>query len=89
MNARLVSTDQMFAAAGFVSREWGDYGYRLGVESSWFEGAVFLVQHSDGSEFRILVDRWGNASLPAQCGKGTIGCEDENPCHDLCDAVSR
>lgn len=77
-----VTTDQMHAAAGFVSREWGEDGYRLGVESSNSSGAVFLVRCSDGGEFRILVDRWGNASLPAQCNRGTIACEVTDLCHD-------
>lgn len=85
----MVPTDQMFAAAGFISREWGDHGYRLGCEySSPFGSAVFLVRHSDGSEFRILVDRWGNATLPAQCGRGTIGCQSDAPIHECVEVAS-
>ncbi len=61
-----VTCDQMSGAAAFLAREWGDYGYRFtGIESPTFAVSVFTVRHSDGSEFAIGADRWGNcAALP-------------------------
>jgi hypothetical protein len=87
--APTVSLDCLSGAMHLLSKDWGDYGYTIGIESAGFNGAVFLVRCSDGGQFRLVSDRWGNASLPAQCNKGTIGCADENLCHDLCDALVR
>lgn len=75
------SLDSFSSAASYVSRNWGDHGYSIGLEASSFGSGIYLVRHSDGSEFRILVDRWGNASRPAQCDRGTIGCEVTDLCH--------
>jgi hypothetical protein len=83
------SIDCISGAIGYVSKNYGDYGYSIGLEASSMGAGIFLVRCSDGGEFRILSDRWGNASYPPQCNKGTIGCADENLCHDLCDAVTR
>lgn len=51
----------MSAAANHVSREYGETGYVLALEEAWFTaGAVFNVRHADGSEFRLVADRYGN-----------------------------
>ena len=56
-----VTPDQMSAAASYIAREWGDYGYRItNIESPTYLVSAFYVRHSDGSEFVILADRWGN-----------------------------
>lgn len=56
-----VTADQMSSAAGYLTREWGDYGYRFtGIESRTYAVAVFRVRCSDGSEFSIVTDKWGN-----------------------------
>lgn len=55
------TTDAAIAAAGIISREWGDHGYRIvGAESPTRGGIRFHVRHTDGSEFAVEVDRWGN-----------------------------
>lgn len=61
-----VTCDQMSSAAGFLVREWGDYGYRFtGITSPSFAVSVFTVRCSDGAEFAIGADKWGNcAALP-------------------------
>lgn len=56
---QMVSAEAMSAAASHLSRNWGDYGYRLGVELAGYGPAVFLARASDGSEFRFLVHRYG------------------------------
>ncbi len=56
----LVTCDCMGAAAGYVSREYGDYGYRLGIVRAGSAGGIFTVHHSDGSQFYIVSDRYGN-----------------------------
>jgi hypothetical protein len=56
-----VSLEAMSGAAGHVMQEYGDnYSIRV-VEGAFFGGGVFEVRASDGAEFAILVDRWGNA----------------------------
>ena len=53
--------DQMSAAASYLNREWGDYGYCIeGVESPTTVVSLFRIVSSDGSRFTIGVDRWGN-----------------------------
>ena len=61
-----VTPDQMASAGGYISREWGDYGYRIeGIESPTHAVAVFRVVASDGSRFAIAADKWGNCrALP-------------------------
>lgn len=53
------------AAAGFVAREWGEYGYAMtGCVGHYIDGPElfyrFGVKASDGSYFEVLADRWGN-----------------------------
>ena len=51
----------MIAAAGYLSRNWGDYGYRIGVhQAEWNGGGVYGCRASDGSEFFLHSDKWGN-----------------------------
>ena len=60
--APAVSVDAMFAAARMLSREWGEYGYVIGLHAADYRGGgVFGCRHSDGSEFFLHADRWGNA----------------------------
>lgn len=58
-----VTADQMSGAAGYLVREWGDYGYRFeGIETRTYAVSVFRVVCSDGGRFCIVADKWGNAS---------------------------
>ena len=58
-----VTTDAMFGAAGMLAREWGDYGYRIGYAGQYGtpdKPYLFVCRHSDGSEFYLVADRYGN-----------------------------
>lgn len=58
----------MGSAASHLSRNWGDYGYRIGLEHGVAGGGLFLCSASDGSEFRFYVDRYGNVvDIPESC----------------------
>jgi hypothetical protein len=58
-----VTADQMSGAAGYLTRNWGDYGYRFtGIESPTHAVSVFRVTVSDGGRFAIVADKWGNCS---------------------------
>jgi hypothetical protein len=60
--SKRVTTDAMSGAAGMLRREWGDYGYTLGIQiMDGRGGAVFGCAHFDGSEFFLYADRYGNA----------------------------
>ena len=62
-DARLTATcDALFAVAGHVSREYGDYGYSIGQVANARGGGIFSVRHFDGSTFFLAVDRWGNVA---------------------------
>jgi hypothetical protein len=63
MYVPMVSSEAMHAAASLLSRDWGEYGYTLGIETAGAGGGIFLCRHFDGSEFRIFADRYGNARL--------------------------
>ena len=61
MSYMSVTADQMACAACHLRENWGDYGYRFtGIESRTYAVAVFRVRCSDGSEFSIVADKWGN-----------------------------
>lgn len=56
-----VSPDQLASAGSYISRYWGDCGYRIvGVESRTHAVSVFRVVAFDGTRFCVLVDRWSN-----------------------------
>lgn len=56
-----VTPDQLSAAGGYISRQWGDYGYRVEeIESATARVSLFHVVASDGSRFTVLADRYGN-----------------------------
>ena len=56
-----VTADQMSSAAGYLTREWGDYGYRFeGIETRTHAVSVFRVVCSDGGRFSIIADKYGN-----------------------------
>ena len=57
-----ITADQMSAAAGYLTRNWGDYGYRFeAIESPTHRVSLFRVCCSDGGRFTIAADRYGNA----------------------------
>jgi hypothetical protein len=57
-----VTADQMSSAAGYLVKNWGDYGYRFeGIETRTHAVSVFRVCCSDGGRFCIVADKWGNA----------------------------
>ena len=62
----LVAPDALSAAAHFVDREYGSYGYRIGIAMSSGAVTAFEVAHFDGSRFNVLVDKWGNARTAPQ-----------------------
>ena len=56
-----VTADQMSSAAGYLVRNWGDYGYRFtDLYSASSAVSVFRVTCSDGGRFTIVADKWGN-----------------------------
>lgn len=60
-----ISPDQMSAAASYISREWGDYGYTIeDVESPTHAVSLFHVRYLDGSRFVVAADKWGNTGGP-------------------------
>lgn len=53
------------AAAHYVEREYGETGYAMAWEYGATGSVVFRVRHFDGSEFRVMADRYENAfTLP-------------------------
>lgn len=60
-DARLTaSCEALSAVAGYVRREYGELGYRIGQVANAGSGGVFSVRTSDGSTFFLAVDGWGN-----------------------------
>jgi hypothetical protein len=56
-----VSPDQLVSGASYISREWGDYGYRIeAVESPTRAVTILRVVCTDGGRLSVLVDRWSN-----------------------------
>jgi hypothetical protein len=56
-----ITPDQLASAGSYISREWGDYGYRIeAIESRTSTVALFRVCASDGGRFSVLTDKWGN-----------------------------
>jgi hypothetical protein len=56
-----ITPDQMSAAAGYIIRNWSDYGYSIEtIESPTYRVGLFRVVASDGSRFTVAADRWGN-----------------------------
>jgi len=58
----MLAPDQMMAVGAHVEREYGYTGYGVRVLVGDRAGALFAVCHSDGSEFRLWADRWGNVA---------------------------
>ena len=52
--------DATFAVARHLANEWGDYGYTLSITGDGMRGAIATCRHTDGSEFTIHADRYGN-----------------------------
>ena len=60
-----VGIEQVMAAASYIQREWGDYGYRIeAVESPTRAVSLFHVVASDGGRFIVAADKWGNTGGP-------------------------
>ena len=60
-----VGIEQVMAAASYIQREWGDYGYRIEtVESPTHAVSLFHVRASDGARFIVAADKWGNTGGP-------------------------
>jgi hypothetical protein len=60
-----MTPDQMSAAASYIAREWGDYGYSIeNVESPTHAVSLFHVRALDGSRFVVAADKWGNTGGP-------------------------
>jgi len=56
-----ITPDQLAAAGSYISREWGDCGYRIeSIESPTHAVSLFHVCASDGARFIVAVDKWGN-----------------------------
>lgn len=56
-----ITADQMSSAAGYLTRNWGDHGYRIEkIESPTALVSVFHVVAGDGARFAIAADKWGN-----------------------------
>lgn len=61
LHPRWTSPAAMAEAARYVEREYGETGYAIATEAASGTGkGVFRVSHFDGSEFRIMADRYGN-----------------------------
>jgi hypothetical protein len=74
-----VSPDAMIAAAAHVEREYGS-GYRIGVVASgWLGGGLFQVRASDGSEFELVSDRYGNVTRPDEHAERQAEVPDSRP----------
>lgn len=64
-NAPLCPVDAYMAAGGYLSRNWGDHGYRIGYVGQYGTEThpyLFSCSHSDGSRFFLVSDRWGNVA---------------------------
>ena len=63
----MVPIEAARSAAGMVSREWGEYGYRIGgaIGRSML-GYHFPVLCSDGSYFEVASDAYGNTAAVAE-----------------------
>lgn len=58
----MASPDAMGAASSYVQREYGYSGYVIGLESGGYGGGIFRVRCSDGGEFHLVADRYGNVT---------------------------
>ena len=62
-----ITPDQLCSVGGFISREWGDDGYRIEyIESPKWTVSLFHVCASDGARFVVAADRWGNCRFAAE-----------------------
>lgn len=61
---QMAAPEALGAIAAHVSREYGEYGYRIGLAEVFISGggALAVVSHSDGSRLRLYADRWGNVA---------------------------
>ena len=60
-----LNPEAVAAAASHILREYGHAGYTMALEAGGFGAVVFRARASDGGEFRVWADRYGNArTLP-------------------------
>ena len=65
------SVDAVRAVSGYLSRHWGECGYRLFVAGVDYGGAAMATCSSaDGSEFFIASDRYGSVVCDADTFDG-------------------
>jgi len=63
--AHHVAPDAMIAAASHVSREYGYTGYSIAVIGhGWLGSGQFEVRASDGSQFELHSDQYGQVTRP-------------------------
>lgn len=58
--AKCVPIEAMMTVGHVLRNGWGDYGYSYGVEAQGMGRYVFCCRHSDGSEWFLESDRYGN-----------------------------
>ena len=59
----MVDPDTIALAVSILRREWGEYGYRMGIHgvAAWTtKAAAFQIQHFDGSTFVLVVREDGS-----------------------------
>jgi hypothetical protein len=61
---QLAAPDALSAVAAYVNREYGSFGYSIGIAHTYPRVAVFEVRHADGSTFNLVADCWGNVKRP-------------------------
>ncbi len=65
VNSPALNPEAVAAAARYITREYGETGYTMALEAGGFGAVVFRGRSSDGGEFRVWADRYGNArTLP-------------------------
>lgn len=56
-----ITPDQLSAAGGYISRNWGAEGYVIeNITAPIRRVTLFHVRASDGSRFVVAADSWGN-----------------------------
>lgn len=64
----MMDPETFVTAGGYVQREYGFTGYRMEAATERRGSGIFNVRASDGSEFRIMADRYGNAATIPDSG---------------------
>ena len=64
MYVKTVSPDALIGVAMHVEHEYGMSGYSIGIVDAVMLSGFFQVNHSDGSSFELVADRYGNVTRP-------------------------